>query len=150
MRFSSRLPRAIAIGIAVVALAAQAVPIARTNPPVTRDIGAAADVAPLLRRACYDCHSYETGWPWYSRIAPVSWLVAHDVTEGREELDFSTWDVYRPAKRQKLLREIAEQVTEGEMPPWYYALVHPEARLTTEEKDQLATWARNAAAPVAR
>ena len=58
-------------------------PVTRQNPPVTGDVTAPADVGGILRRACYDCHSHETVWPWYSRVAPASWLVAHDVDEGR-------------------------------------------------------------------
>jgi hypothetical protein len=131
---------------AVLVLGAQAFPIARTNPPVAGDVGAPADVGPLLRRTCYDCHSHETVWPWYSRIAPVSWLLAHDVGEGRRELNFSTWESYAPAKRRKLLRESAEELAEGAMPPWSYALVHPEARLTADERVRLEAWARNAGA----
>ena len=99
----------------------------------------------VLRRACYDCHSHETVWPWYSTVAPISWLVAHDVHEGREELDFSTWDAYAPAKRAKLLRETAKETSEGEMPPWYYVLVHPDARLANEDVVLLRTWVDGAA-----
>jgi hypothetical protein len=121
-------------------VAAQAVRVERTNPPVARDVDAPADVREILRRACYDCHSHETVWPWYSRVAPVSWLVAHDVREGREELDFSTWDAYPPAKRTKKLRKSMEEVDEGEMPPWSYTLMHPDARLGAADRETLRTW----------
>ena len=115
--------------------------IARSNPPVTGDIGAPPEVAAVLRRACYDCHSHETVWPWYSRVAPISWLVAHDVREGREELNFSAWDRYDPAKRRKKLAKTVEEVDEEEMPPWYYALVHPDARLSAAERELVRAWA---------
>lgn len=87
----------------------------------------------LTVRACFDCHSNETVWPWYSYIAPVSWLVQRDVDEGREELNFSEWN--RP---QEEAEESAETVREGSMPPRTYLLTHPEARLTDTELAALA------------
>jgi Haem-binding domain len=135
-----RRRRRIVVAAGILLLAMQAFPIARTNPPVGTEITAPDDVRLLLRRACYDCHSHETVWPWYSRVAPVSWLIAHDVGEGRRELDFSTWDAYDPVKRRKKLRESAEEVAERAMPPWYYAIVHPAARLTADERARLEDW----------
>jgi len=128
-----------AIGIAL--LLAQAVPITRINPPISADVAAPSDVGVLLRRACYDCHSNETVWPWYSRTAPISWLVAHDVHEGRDELNFSVWATYEAAKRRKKLTETLKEVAEGEMPPWYYVLMHPAARLDTGDEGRLRAWA---------
>jgi hypothetical protein len=127
------------VGVAGCLIVAQAVRIDRSNPPVQGDVAAPPAVDVLLRRACYDCHSNETAWPWYSQVAPVSWLVAHDVGEGREAVNFSTWTAYAAATRAKRLRETAEEVAEGEMPPWYYRLMHPEARLTREEKAALGS-----------
>jgi hypothetical protein len=126
------------LGLALVG--AQAVPVVRTNPPITGDVAAGAEVAAILRRACYDCHSNETVWPWYSRVAPASWLLAHDVREGRDELNFSTWSVYPAPKRVKKLKEIADEVAEGEMPPWSYVLLHGEARLDAPARDALRDW----------
>ena len=103
-------------------------------------MAAPAGVDALLRRACYNCHSHETVWPWYSHVAPVSWLLAHDVSEGRRELDFSTWTAYPPARKIRKLRKSADEVAKGKMPPWYYALVHPEARLTAAERAMLDAW----------
>jgi cytochrome c551/c552 len=131
----------IGLGVLVVALAgAQLVPVSRTNPSPGGEIKVPVEVAPLLRRACYDCHSNQTVWPWYSRVAPASWLVAHDVRHGREDLNFSTWTDAKATKRTKKLLKVAEEVREGEMPPWYYALVHPEARLTAAERTVLEAW----------
>ena len=126
--------------LAVALVAAQAFRIDRTNPPVTGDVAAAPAVAALLRRACYDCHSHETVWPWYSMAAPVSWLLARDVREGRRALNFSTWAACDAKKKSKKLKETAEVITEGEMPPWYYALVHPKARLSPAEGEMLRAW----------
>ena len=131
--------------LAALLLAAQLVGVDRTNPPVTSDVPAPEDVKSILRRACYDCHSHETVWPWYSAVAPTSWLVAHDVHEGRDELNLSTWDAYGPAKRSKLVREIVEQVADGEMPPWPYLLVHGDARLSSSDVERLRAWAADLA-----
>lgn len=92
----------------------------RTNPPVVNDMATTnpppAEVATLLRAACYDCHSYETKWPLYSKIAPISWQVADDVVEGRKNLNFSEWptDPIRIAKR---LENISDEIDNQEMPP---------------------------------
>lgn len=145
-------PRFLRIGLGALAVGlvgAQAVPIDRTNPPVASDIAAPPAVAPLLRRACYDCHSHETIWPWYSGVAPISWLLGRDVHAGRAELNLSTWDAYDARKRGKKLKETAEEVTEGEMPPWYYTLMHPEARLNAEERARLRAWAAEESARLA-
>jgi hypothetical protein len=85
-----------------------------------------------MHRACFDCHSNETVWPWYSNIAPVSWLVQRDVNGGRRHLNFSEWEI-----PQQHAKDVAEQVREGEMPPWFYLPMHPSARLTSTEKQAL-------------
>jgi mono/diheme cytochrome c family protein len=113
----------------------QVIPYGRdhTNPSMTQE---PAWDSPRTRQlaagACFDCHSNETVWPWYSNIAPVSWLVQRDVEEGRSRFNFSTWD--RP---HQAALEAPEVVSEGEMPPWYYALMHKNAQLTSSEKDEL-------------
>src|SRR5512142_1468745 len=94
-------------GVAAMALLIQAVPVDRSNGPVESDAGAPAPVAGILRRACYDCHSNRTIWPGYSRVAPVSWLVAHDVHEGRRELNFSAWGRYDAEQRRRKLDKAA-------------------------------------------
>jgi hypothetical protein len=131
-------------GLAVLLVlgAGQLVPVERRNPPVTGDVPTSPAVKVVLRRACYDCHSNETRWPWYGRIAPVSWLVARDVRKGRVELNFSTWDQYSSKQQVKKLRESWEKVAEGEMPPWFYLPVHREARLSAEDRTLLRQWAR--------
>jgi cbb3-type cytochrome oxidase cytochrome c subunit len=123
-------------------LVAQLFRIDKSNPPITGDLGAPETVDRVLRNACYDCHSNEVRWPWYSDLAPVSWLLASDVTEGRAELNFSTWNRYDAKKRAKKLKETIKEVAEGEMPPWYYAMAHPEARLTDHERHILSDWVR--------
>ncbi|HKB69351.1 MAG TPA: heme-binding domain-containing protein [Thermoanaerobaculia bacterium] len=129
-----------AIGVVALFLLVQAIPVDRTNGPVVADAAAPAPVNGILRRACYDCHSNETIWPGYSRVAPVSWLVGHDVHEGRRELDFSEWSRYDAASRKKKLDKAAEEVSDGDMPPVYYVWMHPEARLSASDKAALKAW----------
>jgi mono/diheme cytochrome c family protein len=86
----------------------------------------------LAQRACADCHSNDTNWPWYASVAPISWRIQAHVVEGREKLNFSTFD-----KPQEEAHESAETVEKGEMPPWDYMLAHPEARLSPAEKQEL-------------
>ena len=107
----------LAMALVVLVVAAQVIPVARTNPPVTSHAGPPPDVERVMRKACYDCHSNETRWPWYSRVAPVSWIVAHDVTEGRGVLNFSEWDRLSAKQQAKARRETAEEVRDGDMPP---------------------------------
>ncbi len=119
---------------------AQMFRVDRTNPPIVQDVAAPPEVDGLLRRACYDCHSNETVWPWYSQVAPMSWLLARDVREGRAEFNFSTWSAYAPAKKDKKLKESAEEAAEGEMPPWFYVLVHRDAALSPADVERLRAW----------
>jgi len=93
----------------------------------------------LAQRACFDCHSNETVWPWYSNVAPVSWLVQHDTDEGRRVLNFSTWNSGGQSRRAG---EAVEVVQEGEMPPATYLITHAGARLTAAEKQALANGLR--------
>jgi hypothetical protein len=113
------------------------------NPPVRNDFIAAttppASVTASLRAACYDCHSHETKWPWYSRVAPVSWLIASDVNEGREHLNFSDWPT-EPDRVAKKLDRINEVLDYREMPPKKYTLIHADARLTEAQHKELMDW----------
>jgi hypothetical protein len=86
----------------------------------------------LAARACFDCHSNQTEWPWYSNVAPLSWLIQRDVEEGRRELNFSEWN--RPQREAK---ESGKEVQKGSMPQWYYVLLHPSAGLSAQEKQTL-------------
>jgi hypothetical protein len=121
----------------------QLVPIHHDNPPATRAIAPPPAVSATLARACFDCHSHQTVWPWYSYVAPVSWLVGHDVHEGRRHMDFSTWGDYTAAEKRKRLASISEMVQERDMPPWYYLPMHAHAKLTDDDVSELAMWADN-------
>jgi len=124
----------------ILALAIQFVPVNRTNPPIEAELQAPPEVHAILKRACYDCHSNETAWPWYSAIAPVSWLVADDVRKGRAELNFSKWGTYNEKRKIKKLTEIWEEVSENEMPPWIYLVVHKKGLVTAEEQKAIHAW----------
>lgn len=121
----------------------QYVDIEKTNPPVTGDIEAPMAVKTILQKSCYDCHSNETKWPWYSKVAPVSWLIADDVNEGRASLNFSYWERLTTDKQQKLLTEIMEEIEKDDMPPSSYKLLHPGARLDLMQIEVLKTWMKN-------
>jgi hypothetical protein len=98
------------------------------------------EIAVLLKSACYDCHSNQSEYPWYSNIAPVSWWVKDHINEGRDELNFSKWSTYSVKKKDHKLEEMAEELEEGEMPLKPYPLTHPEARLSDSQKEELINW----------
>jgi hypothetical protein len=122
----------IALGVGVLALAIQFVPYGRAhkNPAGGRRIAwDSPRTEQLMTDACMDCHSNLTEWPWYSNVAPVSWLVQHDVNEGRGALNLSTGEAE--------VDEMVEAVQGGSMPPWQYKPLHPAARLSDKEKQDL-------------
>ena len=131
---------AIAAGLAITAMAAiQFVRPERTNPPSDPAASFTAVVKPphevdtSLTRACYDCHSNHTVWPWYSRIAPVSWLVARDVNQGRAHLNLSEWAQPGHEGEKPEIGGLCEQVSADKMPPRSYLLMHPSAKLSHRE-----------------
>jgi len=133
--------RHLLIGFAVLLAGIQLVPVDRNQPPVTAEIKAPPEVRAILKTACYDCHSNETVWPWYSYIAPLSWRIADHVDHGRGNLNFSEWGLLPVDEREKLRNEIWEEVERGDMPLSDYLRMHPEARLSQEELVVLNTWA---------
>lgn len=136
----------VALVAAGLLLAIQLVPVDRSNPPVESTVPAPPAVEEILRRACFDCHSNETAWPWYSRVAPASWIVARDTRQGREHLNFSTWNRLDPEERIHLLEDVWEEVDAGDMPMAIYLPLHPEARLTEADKAAIEAWVREATA----
>jgi hypothetical protein len=116
----------------------------RINPPVKNDFIAVENpppqIATTLRAACYDCHSGETRWPWYSRVAPMSWQIAKDVNDGRENLNLSDWPSNDPKHAAKKLEDMSEQIGYGEMPLKKYTLIHADARLTENQRKELTDW----------
>lgn len=129
----------------VLALAAiQLVPYGRAheNPPVAAEPAwDGPRTEELVRGACYDCHSNETRWPWYAHVAPASWLLQRDVDEGRATMNFSEWR-YEPEEAAFVAVAIEQVVRDGEMPPPQYRLLHGDARLSEQEKDELIAGVR--------
>lgn len=115
------------------------------NPPLEEELAAPAPVAQLLERACYDCHSFATEWPWYAHVAPTKWLVRDHVAEGRSSLNFTAWNRLSADDRPHKLEEVAEEVEEEHMPLRSYLILHPEARLTAADRETLVEWAMAAA-----
>jgi len=125
---------ALGLGIAFFVVI-QLIPYGRNhaNPAIIKEIPwNSPQTRELAVRACYDCHSNETVWPWYSNIAPFSWLIQHDVEEGRGELNFSDWDRF-----QRKAGEAAREIQSGRMPKSIYLPLHPDANLSAAEKQQL-------------
>lgn len=124
---------------AVVIVAAQFVRPSHANPPVAAAhalhayAGTTGALAPILERACGDCHSNRTTWPWYTQVAPLSWLMSYSVKEGRGILNISEWASYSAAKRRALLAASCRAVSDGKMPGSAWTTLHPEARLSKQE-----------------
>jgi Haem-binding domain len=139
------------IGLAgiLVLLAIQLIPVDRHNPPAKASDSVyvreamPANVRAILQRSCSDCHSNQTHWPWYSYVAPVSWVVSSDVHEARKQMNFSEWGTYSPKKRADRLEEFCEQLMNGNMPDRKYTFIHRRARLTQEERDAVCFWANS-------
>jgi mono/diheme cytochrome c family protein len=133
--------------VVIAAVLIQFIPFGHThtNPPGTAEpTWNSPEAKALFRRACFDCHSGETAWPWYSHVAPVSWLVQRDVDGGRRHLNFTQWD-----QPQRHAKDVAAEVKQGDMPPWFYLPMHPAARLTETEKQVLINGAEKTLGPQA-
>ena len=139
---TGRAFRAILLSAAIAILIAQLVRPDRSNPAVQGDLSAPPVVKDALERSCYDCHSNQTRWPWYSAVAPLSWWIHHDIGEGRRRLNFSSWTDYTsdPGTEDQKLDEVARLIESRAMPPWYYLAIHPRARLTSGERVAITRW----------
>lgn len=127
--------RPLLVVVLVLLVMIQAVPYGRhhTNPPLRAEPSWDAErTRRLAVRVCFDCHSNHTVWPWFSHVAPISWLVQRDVDQGRRAVNFSEWD-----RRQQEARESATALRSGTMPPWSYALLRPATRLSATERQDL-------------
>ncbi len=114
---------------------------ADTPTDITHSVKVSSEVKTILEKSCYDCHSNHTEYPWYSNIQPVASWLAHHVEEGKEELNFSVFDTYRFRRKKHKLKEVIEQVTEGDMPMNSYTIVHRDAKLSEDQKSALLKWA---------
>jgi hypothetical protein len=114
------------------------------NPrPLVRVGGASDEVVSILNRSCRDCHSMGTEWPWYARIAPVSWMVSEDVDKGRRFLNFSRWDAYTRGQKMAFLAAMASATAQERMPPKRYLVLHPQAALSDADRKILKDWSRS-------
>lgn len=136
--------RSVTLALAGLFVIAQVVPIRLDNPPSGAGPDMPAPVAAILRRSCKDCHTNDTVWPWYSHVAPVSWLVARDVHNGRRHLNFSEWSTYRPDERRTKMADLVDEVESGGMPLWFYVPLHDAARLSPDDVRTLTAWAPTA------
>ena len=149
-----QLLKRILLALAAVVVGIQFVPPDRTNPPSDPAGSFEAVVRPspqgagIIRRACQDCHSNQTVWPWYSRVAPMSWLVAEDVKEGRAKLNFSEWNRLSLEMSQRRMGDMCKEVREGEMPLWQYRALHSESKLTANDVFTLCALASAPSSPV--
>lgn len=140
--------RNIFIGLAAVFVIMQFFPIDKTNPPVdqAKDFltmeNAPVEVAQLFKTACYDCHSDETNYPWYTSVAPISWFIKGHIDEGHEHLKFSTWGDYNAKQKAHKMEEIIEVVDGKEMPMLTYWMIHWDAKISVEQRTQMTDWVR--------
>lgn len=137
-----------AAGILVVFAVAQLIRPNRANPPtdasrtIHAQVGTANAMPAVLDRACGDCHSNNTVWPWYTEVAPVSWLMAYGVKEGRKAVNFSEWTVYPAERQRQLLVASCQDVSGGKMPGSAWTWLHPEARLSAQDIEIICVAAR--------
>ncbi|MCR4318379.1 MAG: heme-binding domain-containing protein [Planctomycetes bacterium] len=132
------MKKKILIVVVLILVGIQFVPVNRENPEVSGNISVAPEVEKILRETCYDCHSNETVWPWYSYVAPVSWKIAHDVDEGREHVNFSEWgSLLSEEDRNHAMEEAVEEIEKDNMPLSIYVWLHPDAALSDDEKKTL-------------
>ena len=141
-----RLTRIAAVFIVIFA-AAQLVRPERTNPPTDASrtlqarLGTTSDAAAVLDRSCRDCHSNSTEWPWYTNVAPLSWLAAQGVNAGRQAVNFSEWSAYSPAQQQTLLAASCDDASTGKM-PGAYTFLRPETRLSPKDVETICAIVR--------
>jgi hypothetical protein len=138
--------RKILVVLLIVLLFIQFIRIDKTNPTWSAEndflVATAADeeIATIIKTSCYDCHSNQTNYPWYTNIAPVSWWIKHHINEGREELNFSEWVTYKEKRKNHKMEECVELVEAGEMPMSSYTIMHSESKLTAEQKEKLISF----------
>ncbi len=100
-------------------------------------------IAAMINTSCYDCHSNNTNYPWYAEVAPISWMIANHVEEGKEELNFSEWSTFSEKRKKKKIKEMIDELEEKEMPLTGYLLMHSEAKLSEAQTEELLTWIKS-------
>ena len=146
MRILIRILKWTAVALVVAFVAIQFVRPARTNPAVdeSQTIFARTQMTPqvaaIFDRSCRDCHSNKTVWPWYTQVAPISWWLADHVNSGRKDLNMSEWGKLARDRQDRKLRQICDEVTDGVMPLSSYTPMHPQAKLSEQDKKTLCDW----------
>ncbi len=141
-----KLIKRILLGLLILLVVAQFIRPDYSNPPVdsSQDFiqvhNPPSEIASMIKSACYDCHSHETVYPWYSQVAPVSWWTVHHVEEGREHLNFSVWTTYNAKKKAHKMEECHEEMEKGAMPLQGYDLMHADAKLSASQKEALVNY----------
>lgn len=141
-----RILKKIALGLLIVLVLLQFIPRTvnkdeRTLPAdITKNYPVPGDVQSILKKACYDCHSNNTRYPWYAQVQPFRWFLDGHIKQGKEELNFSEFGTYSKKKQYNKLRSIGESIKEGTMPLNSYRVMHADARLTETEKNALSKW----------
>lgn len=141
-----KIIRYILIGVAAFLIIAQFFPIDKTNPTSEPSLDfltiekPPAEIATMIKNSCYDCHSNHTKYPWYTNVAPVSWWIKGHIDHGKEHLNFSEWGSYSAKKANHKIEECHEMVEGTEMPLLTYWLVHPEAKMSTEQRAAMVAW----------
>lgn len=136
----------ISIGLIALLVIIQFFRIDKTNPAIIQEndfitiTNPPENVAAILKTSCYDCHSNETKYPWYTNFAPLSWWIKHHINEGREELNFSEWGTFKEKRKNHKLEECIELIDEDEMPLSSYLITHSDAKLTADDKGFLLEW----------
>ena len=149
-----RIFKRVVLALVVIFVLMQLYRPSRDNPPVDqtktieKTMQIPANVQTTLSRACNDCHSSKTTWPWYSNIAPISWMLGDHVNEGRGDLNMSEWATYSARKRRRKLEQICEQVNKKEMPLPSYLWLHPDAKLSAADRNLLCDWANGEKAKI--
>lgn len=144
-----RISRKILLALLIAVLAIQFFQIDKSNPTVDTAVDFITmtqppqQLAPLLKDVCYDCHSNQSTYPWYTYIQPVGWWVRKHILDAREELNFSSWGTYNARRVDKKLEEMAEEVQEGEMPLPSYTWMHAKARLSDAQRAEFADWVQS-------
>ena len=142
-------------GLIIFLAVGQLIRFPRTNPPINpaHEIGASVPLTPavaeVFSRSCNDCHSNRTVWPWYSNVAPSSWLVIYDTDHARSRMNLSEWTAMTPQQHKRVLDRMCSEVTQGDMPEWQYLLIHTRARLSSAEVQAVCEWSKAASANLA-
>ena len=135
-----KIVKIIVLILALAFIAIQLVPVKRDNPAGKDTFNAPANVKEIIVRSCYDCHSNQTRWLWYSYVAPISWIASDHVHEAREEMNLSNWAKLPPEKQKRKMWSMLEHIEQGEMPLPHYLTFHPEARISKKDLQILREW----------